>query len=262
MTDKIFSGKVFLLVTGASQGIGRKIAEILGSSLEQGSQVLLLARNTENLKGTADKLPKHITVKYESVDLSKATADELKDIIIKSIGVNGTSQFDEAVVVHNVGSVGDVSQPTVNMIDFDIWRKYYDLNVFSPAVLNGVFMELFKDPSIKKHVINITSLCGIQAMKSIGYYCTGKAAREMFFKVFAEENPNVNVLNYSPGPVETEMLQTISNNVGDKEVKASFQDMRQNKKALTTDQTVTRLSEVLSKRKYKSGDHVDYYDNL
>lgn len=69
-------------------------------------------------------------------------------------------------------------------------------------------------------------------------------------------------MNYSPGPVETEMLQTISNNVGDKEVKASFQDMRQNRKALTTDQTVTRLSEVLSKRKYKSGDHVDYYDNL
>lgn len=78
MTDKIFSGKVFLLVTGASQGIGKKIAEILGSSLEQGSQVLLLARNAENLRGTAEKLPKHIAVNYESVDLSIATADELK----------------------------------------------------------------------------------------------------------------------------------------------------------------------------------------
>lgn len=76
-----------------------------------------------------------------------------------------------------------MSQSTTDMIDFDVWRKYYDLNVFSPAVLNGVFMELFKEQNIKKHVINITSLCGIMPMKSVGFYCTGKAAREMFFKV-------------------------------------------------------------------------------
>ena len=76
-----------------------------------------------------------------------------------------------------------MTQHTVNMTDFDIWRKYYDLNVFSPAILNGVFMNLFEDQNIKKCVINITSLCGITPFKSIGYYCTGKAAREMFFKV-------------------------------------------------------------------------------
>lgn len=93
------------------------------------------------------------------------------------------NQFDEVVVIHNVGSVGDVAKSTVEMTDFNEWRKYYDLNVFSPAVLNGVFMELFKEKSIKKHVINITSLCGIQPMKSVGFYCTGKAAREMYFKV-------------------------------------------------------------------------------
>ena len=78
MTTKIFSGKVFLLVTGASQGIGSKIAEVLGSSLENDSQVLLFARNAENLKETANTLPKHVTVNFESVDLSKATANELK----------------------------------------------------------------------------------------------------------------------------------------------------------------------------------------
>lgn len=85
--------------------------------------------------------------------------------------------------MHNAGSVGDVTKSTVDMTDFDTWRKYYDLNVFSPAVLNGVFMKIFKEAQIKKHVINITSLCGIQPMKSTGYYCTGKAAREMYFKV-------------------------------------------------------------------------------
>lgn len=84
----------------------------------------------------------------------------------------------------------------------------------------------------------------------------------MFCQVFAEENSDVNVLNYSPGPVETDMLQTIAENVGDREVQTSFQDMRKNNTALTTDQTVKRLTEVLLKRKYKSGDHVDYFDEL
>ncbi|KAJ8687436.1 hypothetical protein QAD02_023230 [Eretmocerus hayati] len=260
MSEKIFSGKTFLLVTGASQGIGRKIAEVLGSSLDSGSKVLLLARNDENLKETANKLPKTVSVDCGSVDLSKATANDLKGIIKNCVSANDVKQFNEVVIVHNAGSVGDVTQLTTDMTDLDVWRSYYDLNVFSPAVLNGVIMEIFKEKSIKKHVINITSLCGIQPMKSLGFYCTGKAAREMFFKVFAEEYPEVDVLNYSPGPVETDMLQIIANDVGDRDVKASFQDMRKNAKALTTDQTIKRLTEVLLSKKYKSGDHVDYFD--
>lgn len=93
-------------------------------------------------------------------------------------------EYDRAVVVHNVGSVGDLSKFTIDMDDFDEWRKYYDLNVFSPAVLNSVFMKIFNDKvQAKKLVINITSLCGIEPFKSMGYYCTGKAGREMYFKV-------------------------------------------------------------------------------
>ena len=104
-------------------------------------------------------------------------------LIIKYLNPSSMKKFDEVVIVHNVGSIGNVGQTTTDMTDFDVWRKYYDLNVFSPAVLNGVFTEIFKEKDIKKHVINITSLCGIQPMKSLGYYCSGKAAREMYFKV-------------------------------------------------------------------------------
>jgi sepiapterin reductase len=99
------------------------------------------------------------------------------------LGINDINKFNEAVIIHNVGSLGDVSKNTINMTDLDTWRDYYNLNVFGPAVLNGVFMQLFKAETIKKHVINITSLCGIQPLKSLGYYCAGKAAREMYFKV-------------------------------------------------------------------------------
>ena len=78
------------------------------------------------------------------------------------------------------------------MTDCDELRKYYDLNVFSPIVLNAVFMKIFNDETkVKRLVINITSLCGVQPMKSLGFYGPGKAAREMFFKVFFKNYSSV-----------------------------------------------------------------------
>lgn len=78
MAVQVLAGKVFLVVTGASQGIGAQIAITFGHLLQQGSQVLLLARNADRLKETAAKLPKCIKVDHESVDLSVATADVLE----------------------------------------------------------------------------------------------------------------------------------------------------------------------------------------
>ena len=77
MAVQVLSGKCFLLVTGASQGIGSQIAVTFGHLLEEGSQILLLARNISGLKNAADKIPKHVKVDCESVDLSVATADVL-----------------------------------------------------------------------------------------------------------------------------------------------------------------------------------------
>lgn len=77
MSSPLLSGKVFLLVTGASRGIGKQIAESFSSLLGDGSVVLLLARNESGLKKAAGKIPKQIKVHTESVDLSKTTAEQL-----------------------------------------------------------------------------------------------------------------------------------------------------------------------------------------
>ncbi|XP_014296148.1 sepiapterin reductase [Microplitis demolitor] len=260
MAVELLSGKVFILITGASKGIGREIAIKFSELLDKDSRLLLLARDENGLKETAGKIHNHVNVDYVSVDLSVAKADQLAGIINKYVN---PGEYDRAVVVHNVGSVGDLSKFTIDMDDFDEWRKYYDLNVFSPAVLNSVFMKIFNDKvQAKKLVINITSLCGIEPFKSMGYYCTGKAGREMYFKVFAHEFPEVNVLNYSPGPVETDMLKTIAETAADNNLRTTMSNTRKERKQLTTDQTVDRLIGILKEQKYKSGDHVDYFDKI
>ncbi|XP_071569943.1 sepiapterin reductase isoform X2 [Temnothorax nylanderi] len=177
MSVEALSGKVFLLVTGASRGIGRQIAITFGSLLEEGSRVLLLARNKDALRKVASNIPSKVEVYTASTDLSKST-----DVEFQGIGS--------------------------------------------------------------------------------GQYSSVKAAREMYFKVFALENPDANVLSYSPGPVDTDMFTTVCETIADPEAKKMYIEMRQKKTVLTTEQTVNRLVQILKERKYNAADHVDYYDNL
>jgi NAD(P)-dependent dehydrogenase (short-subunit alcohol dehydrogenase family) len=75
-------------------------------------------------------------------------------------------------------------------------EKQYDIN-------NNIVTELI--------IVNISSLAAIQPFSTWGLYCTGKAARDMFFSTIAAENRNgtVSVLNYAPGPLDTDMQTEI-----------------------------------------------------
>lgn len=100
--------------------------------------------------------------------------------------LKGTTRdaFDRVVIVHNVGTIGDVSKFLNEMVEVDEWKQFYSVNFFLPAVLNAVIMNLFNNSTnTKKVVINITSIYGIQANAACGFYCSVKAAREMYFKV-------------------------------------------------------------------------------
>ncbi|XP_032676657.1 sepiapterin reductase [Odontomachus brunneus] len=261
MSVEALSGKVFLLVTGASRGIGRQIAITFGSLLQEGSHILLLARNLDALQEVAKNIPSKVTVDTVSINLGKSTKVELEETISHSLKETTPDIFDRVVLVHNVGTFG-ASKLVNELTDLNIWKEHYDLNFFIPVVLNAVVMNMFNSTNIKKVVINVTSLYGIQAGYGCGYYCSSKAAREMFFKVFALENPDVNVLSYSPGPVETDMFYTVCENLIDTSAKKEFNELRVTKTVLTPEQTVNRLLQILREHKYKSADHVDYYDEL
>ncbi|XP_070157351.1 sepiapterin reductase [Polyergus mexicanus] len=263
MSIEALSGKVFLVITGASRGIGRQIAITFGSLLQEDSHILLLARNLNDLKEVAKNIPSKVTVHTVSIDLGEAkmTKTDFEETILGCLSETIRNTFDRVVVVHNVGATGDVTKFVNEMVDIDVWKQFYTLNLFLPAILNAVIMNLFDSTNIKKVVINITSLYGIQANKACGYYCSAKAAREMYFKVFALENPDVNVLSYAPGPVDTDMFQTVRETIANPETKKAFAHLRETNTVLTTEQTVNRLVEVLKEHKYNAGDHVDYYDN-
>lgn len=261
MTNAIqLNKKTYFVVTGASRGIGQSMAIENSSKMLPGSVVVLLARNGRDLESTKEQIllrNPQLQVDTYSVDLTQPSINEIKQSLRMSFD-KSNENFELAYIVHNVGSVGDVTKKAKDLNSIEVWRKYYDLNVFSIATLNSVFMDMFKET--KKVVVNITSKCGIVPFESFGLYSSGKAAREMFFKVLAAEEKDVLVLNYSPGPIDTDMTVDVQANSCSPDIQSMFKGLRDSKTILTPLQTTKRFLEILENGNYSSGDHVDFYD--
>lgn len=255
--------RTYLLVTGASRGIGQCMAIEVASKLKAGSLIALLARSEQGLLNTRagiEALGKDLKVCTFSTDLSLATATQFRELLEKSLeGVNA-SDFERAFIIHNAGTVGDVSKSAVDVSDTLVWQQYFHVNVFSVISLNCEFFRVFS--GTPKVVVNITSKCGIEPFASMSFYCSGKAAREMYFQVLATEQAlgNVLVLNYAPGAIDTEMTKEVQRISINKELVGLFKMQRDTKTMLTTEQTTRKFLQVLQEQKFKSGDHVDYYD--
>lgn len=249
--------RCFCVISGASRGIGRTFAVELAKKFAAGSQLVLLARNKAQLEALKEEVEvateNKVKVTVAPLDLQKPNESELKGILSLD------SSFELAICVHNVGTLGDCERWVADESDVQKWSKYFEVNLFNVILLNNLFMAATKDVS-SRLILNVTSLCAIEAMKSMAYYCTGKAAREMFFRVLALENPEVTVLNYSPGMVDTDMAAELRTNPVDQELKEYAQGVHNKKELLSTLQTTEKMLDVVAKGEYKSGDHVDYHD--
>lgn len=86
----------------------------------------------------------------------------------------------------------------------------------------------------------------------------------MYFRCLAlEEADNdqmLTVLNYSPGPVQTEMTCEIENNAVASDIRTLFRGLREERTILQPIDTTMKFIQVIEKGDYESGANVDYYD--
>lgn len=179
-----------------------------------------------------------------------------------SLSPETATGFEQAVIVHNVGTTGDVSKRAKHCNDIQEWQDNFTCNVFSVILLNNIFLEMFA--ATKRFVINITSKCGIAPFEGMAFYGPNKAAREMFFRNLAEEersDKNLQILNYAPGPVDTDMLSSVAERTISDGMRQFVKDGKQSGAVLTTDQTTKRLIGILEAGTYESGAHIDYFDD-
>lgn len=97
-------------------------------------------------------------------------------------------------------SLGDVSRFAKSFTDMHEVNSYLSFNISSALSLTAGVLEVFpRRQELRRCVVNVSSLCALQPFPSWVLYCTGKAARDMMFRVLAEEEPDLRVLNYAPG---------------------------------------------------------------
>ena len=100
-------------------------------------------------------------------------------------------------------------------------------NLSSSFYLTSEVVRRFKQndylSALELVIVNISSLAAIQPFPTWSVYSAGKAGREMYHKILAEENKNsfpsthhqpaqtlsIRVLNYAPGPLDTDMQLAI-----------------------------------------------------
>jgi len=191
-----------ILVTGASDGIGRALA--LGAA-GLGAQVILHGRNVAKLEKVYDEIEAIDGAARPSiavVDLASANS-----AAYESLATNLADEFGRLDgLVHNASIIGD--RFAIEQYDAVQWQRVMHVNVTAAFALTQVLMPMLKqadDPSI----IFTSSSVGRTGRAFWGAYSVSKFATEGMSQVLAAEfetrNLRANCIN--PGPTRTAMRQ-------------------------------------------------------
>ncbi|CAH0514561.1 unnamed protein product [Peronospora belbahrii] len=278
--------KYAVLVTGASRGFGRCLTlDFVRLLIEEEIDLHLWARSEHDLKET-ERLVwtewKKVAASgklrcfLESVDLSNPTSytTNVDQIMLELTAQN----YDQVIVVHNAGSLGQLGLAQECISSPTELAKYWELNVTSVLWLNKRFLDVFgasrdelqalHNAAFRKQtqlvIVNITSLCGVKPFKTHMMYCTGKAAREMHHQVVAAEQAafgKVRVLQYSPGPMDTDMQKKIrESSLVDSELRQQYADMKAQRTLILPPKSSECCAKLAISKEFATGAHVDYYD--
>ena len=166
------------MITGASRGLGHRMAVRFAERLPLNSVILLVARDKSGISNTAAaiaKLRPDVRVSMWSVDLSEVTESIVSDYLAgvwEDLCI-APEEFEQAILVHNAGSTGNISEWLIDQSDAGELDKYWRLNLTSPVILNAVFWKFFVGKNTQRVAINISSLCAQQAFRSWSLYCAG-----------------------------------------------------------------------------------------
>lgn len=253
------TGKSIIFITGASKGLGRTIAMELSNLASPESVFVLIARSKQQLEETSSLISNsNIITQVFPLDLTKATEADYEYLFSSVVSNLDLNSYNTAFFLHNAGSLGEL-QLLTEFSDLKPCREYFDLNLFSVMVLTSLFYHKLKAIP-NKVLVNITSFVGRKPFKTMGLYGIGKAARDFYFKILAEEHTDLVILNYSPGPVDTDMFHSVIKDCKDAEIKQQFVDIVENKKLLSAEQTIQKMIGLLQAGNFQSGDTIDYYD--
>ncbi len=189
-----------ILITGASDGIGRALAL---SAAALGGQIILHGRNVQKLEKVYDEIEAPGNAPRPSIavlDLASANSNAYETLATNLAEEHG--RLDG--LVHNAGILGD--RFSIEQYDAVQWQRVMHVNLTSTFALTQVLLPMLKqaeDPS----VIFTSSGVGRTGRAYWGAYAVSKFATEGLSQVLADEHRQgklrANCIN--PGATRTGM---------------------------------------------------------
>lgn len=192
------------LVTGASSGIGRKVAQ---AYLQAGADVALAARNLEALERIADELATDGEGKVVPIRCDVTRHDQVTGMVDRAIAELGGID----VAVCNAGVIDVVPMLDMSPEEFQRIQDTNVTGVFLTAQASARAMVARGRGGV---IITTASMSGsiINVPQQVGHYCASKAAVIHLTKAMAVEFAphNIRVNSVSPGYILTELVEPLT----------------------------------------------------
>lgn len=193
-------GKV-ALVTAASRGLGRAIAEALGA---EGASLIICARGTEALEEAGTGIAQRTGAEVEMVAADVATAEG-----IARAWQHARDRFGRVdVLVTNAG--GPPSGPFESH-EWDVWQHAVELTLRSAVELTRLVLPGMKERRWGR-ILNVTSIAVKQPVDGLMLSNSIRAAVTGFARTLANEvaRYGITVNNMLPGYTRTERVEQLN----------------------------------------------------
>jgi NAD(P)-dependent dehydrogenase (short-subunit alcohol dehydrogenase family) len=182
------------VITGASQGLGRALAQELAG---RGWSLVLDARHEATLSEAVRQLPggPHPAIAGDVAD--PAHRRDLAEVAAELGGARA--------LVNNASTLGASPLPPLAQLDPETYLRILEVNLVAPVALTAALLPQLR--AAGGVVLNLTSDASVEAYGTWGGYGSSKAGLDHASRVLAAEEPTLRVYAVDPGDMRTRMHQ-------------------------------------------------------
>jgi 3-oxoacyl-[acyl-carrier protein] reductase len=192
-----------ILITGASQGLGKALAQ---AYVAAGAQVVLCARNAETLAATRAEIAAGATAQQRVLALpcdvaNEAQVQHLVEYALQELGAIH-------VLVNNAGVYGPFG--AIETVDWHEWMQALEINLYGAILPTRALLPHLKQRGAGK-IIFLSGGGATNPLPHISAYAASKAAVVRFAETLALEVQSfgIDVNSVAPGALNTRLMDQV-----------------------------------------------------